>query len=83
MLLTPVVGVADETKQDLTKLGLEDLMGLQVTTASKEAQSLSAVPAPIFVITNEDIRRSGALNIPQALRLVPRSIYFNASWRFR
>jgi iron complex outermembrane receptor protein len=56
---------------DLSKLSIEDLMNIQVTSASKKEQKLSQVAAAIFVITQEDIRRSGAANIPDLLRMVP------------
>jgi iron complex outermembrane receptor protein len=56
---------------DLTTLQIEDLMNLDVTSASKKAQKLSQVPTAIFVITKEEIRRSGANNIPDLLRMVP------------
>jgi len=58
-------------QQDLTELSLEDLMNTKVTSVSKKEQSLSKVAAAIFVITQEDIRRSGATNIPDLLRIVP------------
>ena len=56
---------------DLTQMNLEDLMNLQVTSVAKRQQSLSKAGAAVFVITQEDIRRSGAQNIPDALRMVP------------
>ena len=56
---------------DLTTLKIEDLMDVEVTSASKKEQKLSKVPAAIFVISEEDIRRSGATNIPDLLRMVP------------
>jgi iron complex outermembrane recepter protein len=63
---------SDEKKpNDLINLNLEDLMRMEVTTASKKAQALSEVAAPIFVITQDDIRRSAAQNIPDLLRMVP------------
>ena len=46
-------------------------MNVEVTSASKKEQKLSRVAAAIFVITQEDIRRSGATNIPDLLRMVP------------
>jgi iron complex outermembrane receptor protein len=52
-------------------MSLEDLMNVEVTSASKKEQKLSRVAAAIFVITQEDIRRSGATNIEDALRMVP------------
>jgi len=56
---------------DLTSMSIEDLMNIQVTSASKKAESLSAAPAAIFVITGEDIRRGGFSSVPEALRTVP------------
>jgi iron complex outermembrane recepter protein len=57
--------------RDLTQFSLEDLMNVEVTSVSKKEQKLSRVGAAIFVITQEDIRRSGATNIPDLLRMVP------------
>jgi len=56
---------------DLTELAIEDLMNVEVTSASKKAEKLSEAAAAIFVITQEDIRRSGATSIPEVLRMVP------------
>jgi len=56
---------------DLTQVSIENLMNMEVTSASKKEQKLSRVAAAIFVITQEDIRRSGATNIPDLLRMVP------------
>lgn len=59
--------------QDLSSLDLQTLMQMDVdvTTASKSAQSIYSVAAPIHVITDEEIRRAGATSIPDALRLAP------------
>ena len=46
-------------------------MQIDVTSVSKKAQKTSETPAAVFVISAEDIRRSGALNIPDLLRMVP------------
>jgi len=56
---------------DLTALSMEDLMNIEVTSVSKKQQKLSQTAAAIFVITQEDIRRSGATNIPDILRMAP------------
>ena len=42
-----------------------------MTTASKEPEEVWKTPAAVYVITQEDIRRSGATSIPEVLRLVP------------
>jgi len=56
---------------DVTTMTLEDLMNLQVTSVSKRTQKVADAAAAVFVITPEDIRRSGATSIPEALRMVP------------
>ncbi len=56
---------------DVTTLSMEDLMNMQVTSVSKRTQKVADAAAAVFVITQEDIRRSGATSIPDALRLVP------------
>jgi iron complex outermembrane recepter protein len=61
--------VAQQT--DISELSLEDLMNIEVTTVGKREQRLSQIPAAVYVITQDEIRRSGATNIPDALRLVP------------
>src|ERR1700678_1660653 len=60
-----------QTSTDLTTKSLEDLMNAQVTSVSKSEQTLSRTASAIFVITAEDISRSGATNIPDLLRMVP------------
>jgi iron complex outermembrane receptor protein len=67
-----IMGQTPQTPQkDLTSTSIEDLMNMEVTSVSKKEQMLSQVAAAIFVITQEEIRRSGATNIPDLLRFVP------------
>jgi iron complex outermembrane receptor protein len=56
---------------DLADLSIEELGNIQVTSVSRHAERLSDAPAAIFVITGEDIRRSGATRLAEALRLAP------------
>src|SRR3954449_4039718 len=56
---------------DVTTMSMEDLMNMQVTSVSKRSQKLADAAGAVFVITQDDIRRSGATNIPEALRMVP------------
>ena len=56
---------------DLTDLTLEDLMNVEVTSVSRHAQRLSDAPAAVYVITADDIRRSGISELPELLRLSP------------
>ncbi len=55
----------------LKSLSIEELAQVEVTTASKRAEPISAAAASIFVITGDDILRSGAPSLPEALRLAP------------
>jgi iron complex outermembrane receptor protein len=75
-ILVAALSAADTLAQqpanpDLSQASLEDLMNIQVTSVSKKEQQLSKTGAAIFVITQEDIRRSGTTNIPDVLRLAP------------
>ena len=56
---------------DLTELSIEQLMEVQVMLADRKPRKLSETSAAVFVITEEDLRRSGATCIPEALRMVP------------
>jgi outer membrane receptor for Fe3+-dicitrate len=58
-------------QRDLSQIPIEDLMNIEVTSVSKKEQKMSQAAAAIFVITQEDIHRSGATNIPDLLRMVP------------
>jgi iron complex outermembrane receptor protein len=70
--LWPVRGVAVEMI-DVYKMDYSRLMhsNLLVTSPSKKPQKLHEASSAIYVITQEDIRRSGATNMPEALRLAP------------
>lgn len=54
-----------------TDLSVEDLLNVEVTSVAKKTQSLNDAAAAVYVISNEDIKRSGATNLPDALRLAP------------
>jgi len=58
-------------QEKLMMLDLADLMNVKVDSAAKKSQTLSQSTAAIFVITEEDIRRSGATQIAEVLRMVP------------
>lgn len=77
LLLTALIAVfaaratAQNDAVDVTSMSVEDLMNMQVTSVSKRTQKVADAAAAVYVITQEDIRRSGATSIPEALRLVP------------
>lgn len=75
LLLALTAGAAEspseKTPGRLADLSIEQLLNEPVTSASKKETKLGDSPTAISVLTAEDIRRSGATSIPEALRLVP------------
>jgi iron complex outermembrane receptor protein len=67
----PVSGRAQSGPRDLTRVSIEDLMRIEITSAAKKEQRAEDVPAAVFVITQDDIRRSGLRSLPELFRLVP------------
>jgi len=63
--------VAQQLAEDLTSKSLEDLMNTRVVSVSKKEEQLSRTASAVFVITQDDVARSGATNIPDLLRIVP------------
>ena len=70
-LASAAVGAQTMRVADIADLSIEELGNIQITSVSRHAERLSDAPAAIFVITREDIRRSGATRLPEALRLAP------------
>src|SRR5215210_1306017 len=56
---------------DLGRMSIEDLMNIKITSASRKEERAIDVAAAVFVITNDEIRRSGMTTIPDLLRMVP------------
>ncbi len=55
----------------LTEMSLEELMSIEVTSVSRKGEPLSEAAAAAFVITADEIRRSGYTTVADLLRLVP------------
>ena len=70
LLFPQAFAIADDYEEFL-ELDLEALMNIEVVTASRRAQKISEAPNAIYVITAEDIRRSGAVDLPDLFRMVP------------
>jgi iron complex outermembrane recepter protein len=62
---------AARTPAGLARLSIEELAEIEVSSVSKRPERLADAPAAVFVITRDDIRRSGAFTLPEALRLAP------------
>jgi iron complex outermembrane receptor protein len=72
LFLAPLPTVAAVVPASLlTEMSFEELANIQITSVSKKAENLGDAAASVFVITAEDIRRSGATSLPEALRLAP------------
>src|SRR5438105_683542 len=72
LLLPPRALAQAQTTQppsDLSQASIEQLMDIEVTSVSKKQQKLSRAAAAIYVITQDEIRRSGSTNIPDLLRI--------------
>ncbi|NTV71120.1 MAG: TonB-dependent receptor [Azonexaceae bacterium] len=65
---SPTSGAAENV---LDELSLEELVKTEITSVSRRSQSMTDIPAAAFVITAEDIRRSGAQALPDVLRMAP------------
>jgi len=70
-LAAEVSGQVRLTSHDLALKSLEDLMNIEITSVAHKEQRLGDVPAAVYVITQEAIRRSGMTTLPELFRLVP------------
>jgi iron complex outermembrane receptor protein len=71
LLVATQAAAVDSSTSALKDLSVEELMNIEVTSVSKTAAPLSTAPAAIYVITHEDVVRSGATSLPEVLRLAP------------
>ena len=72
-IISPVLSsvLTGASADDITQLNIEELMAREVTSVSRSAQKLIDSAAAVFVVTQEDIQRSGATSLPEILRMVP------------
>lgn len=63
--------MAQGSPSALAELSLEELSSIQISSVSRRAERLSDAAASVYVITGEDIRRSGSATLAEALRLAP------------
>lgn len=59
------------TTLNFSTLSIEELSTIKITSVSRRTERLSDAAASVYVITGDDIRRSGAMTLPEALRLAP------------
>src|SRR4051812_12250911 len=70
-IVTMAVSFQPAYAQDLATASLEDLLSMEVTSVSRHQQELRKTPAAVYVVTQEDIRRSGVTDVAELLRMVP------------
>ena len=71
LLLSLNAQAAENADPDYLDMPLEELLSMDVTSAAKKEQRLRETAASAFIITREDIHRSGVTSVPEALRLAP------------
>jgi iron complex outermembrane receptor protein len=59
------------TIEVLKELSIDELLDLEITSVSRTPESLGGAAAAIAVVTQQDIHRSGARSVPEALRGLP------------
>jgi iron complex outermembrane recepter protein len=77
-------GTAGQYKnaQDYDKLNLEQLLAIEVSSVSKKSESLQDAAASIYIITSEDIRRSGATRLVEVLAMAPGAFFHDNSYNY-
>jgi iron complex outermembrane receptor protein len=71
LFASPGAQASQQHVHDITELDLEDLLNIEITSVSRRTQSVSDAATAVYVITAEDIRRTGVTTLPDALRLAP------------
>ncbi len=67
----PTAQALAQSVEELRDLSLEQLANIEISSVSKSAEPLSDAPAAIYVISHDDIARSGATTLPEMLRMAP------------
>jgi iron complex outermembrane recepter protein len=71
LLAGPVSAQQMAAAEDVQGLSIEQLANVEITSVSKAPQSLSTAAAAVYVISHDDVVRSGAISLPEMLRLAP------------
>ena len=81
-LLIPFGAMAQDDDLDFSEMSLEDLLNVEVVTASKQAESVWDAPGIIAVITKEEIKAFGPNQLRDVLELAAgiNTAYASASW---
>ncbi|HTK36387.1 MAG TPA: TonB-dependent receptor [Caulobacteraceae bacterium] len=71
LVLPAAAQASEQVPFNLSSLSIEELANIEIYSVAKSAEPLSEAPAAVFVITHDDIVRSGAATVPDMLRLAP------------
>jgi iron complex outermembrane receptor protein len=71
VLLATACSASAQSLEELSRLSVEDLASIEITSVSKRPEALSQAAAAVYVITADEIRRSGVTSLAEALRLAP------------
>jgi iron complex outermembrane receptor protein len=71
LAMSPATSFAQSGATDLARASISELMNLEITSASRKSERISDVPGALFVLSQDDIRRSGITTLPELFRLVP------------
>jgi iron complex outermembrane recepter protein len=71
LVVTLTAGLSAQGTRDLSRATIEDLMNVEITVVSRKEQRADTVAAAVYVITHDDIARSGMTTLPELFRLVP------------
>jgi iron complex outermembrane receptor protein len=70
----PALAALDTQLSNLRRMSIEELASVEISSVSKSPEPLAEAPSAVYVITPDAIRRSGAVTLPEALRLAPNLI---------
>jgi iron complex outermembrane receptor protein len=70
-MLCPHAGAQAQSVEELRDMSIRDLANFDVSSVTKSVEALAEAPAAIYVITHDDIVRSGNITLPGILRLAP------------
>lgn len=82
ILMTSLFAFVQGQDIDFMEMSLEDILDIEVSSVSKKVDRLQDVASSIYVITEEDIRRSGATRIQDVLYMVPGVFYADITYSY-
>jgi outer membrane cobalamin receptor len=76
-MTTPLLAQEEQKEEDIEDFSLEDLLNVEITTAGKQAEKISEIPASIVLVTRDDIEKYGYQSLSEILENIPGLYYTN------